>query len=433
MEKLTQFIEEKIAPPLIKFSQLKYVQVMQRTGLGIMSLLVIGSVFLLIASFPVKAWTDFLGDKRWVIAAASGVGTGFIALYTVITTSYGLVEYYNKQRGENHDIVQPMILAVASFLLLNPAQTVTTMVDGVEGKFTGVPSTYMGALGVFAALIVAIITVEIYRFVVNKKLVIKMPEGVPPMVSQSFIALIPSFFVILFWWLLGHVFQLNIPELIAGVFKPLVAVGDSPIVVMIATLLNRILWAVGIHGSNIVNSVGGTFWGQMSQLNLAAFEATGTLANLPHTYTSVFMDNYIWTGLFPLSLCLIMSKSPRLSGLGKLALAASLFNIGEPLIFGLPIMLNPLMMIPFILSYLVLALAAIVLTTLGVIPVPALMISWITPAPIKTYLATAGSIPATVFVLVGWVFMFLCFYPFVKAMEKNDLAEMAAAEQAEEN
>ncbi|MDE8086417.1 PTS transporter subunit EIIC [Erysipelothrix rhusiopathiae] len=593
MEKLTQFIEEKIAPPLIKFSQLKYVQVMQRTGLGIMSLLVIGSVFLLIASFPVKAWTDFLGDKRWVIAAASGVGTGFIALYTVITTSYGLVEYYNKQRGENHDIVQPMILAVASFLLLNPAQTVTTMVDGVEGKFTGVPSTYMGALGVFAALIVAIITVEIYRFVVNKKLVIKMPEGVPPMVSQSFIALIPSFFVILFWWLLGHVFQLNIPELIAGVFKPLVAVGDSPIVVMIATLLNRILWAVGIHGSNIVNynkqrgenhdivqpmilavasflllnpaqtvttmvdgvegkftgvpstymgalgvfaalivaiitveiyrfvvnkklvikmpegvppmvsqsfialipsffvilfwwllghvfqlnipeliagvfkplvavgdspivvmiatllnrilwavgihgsnivnSVGGTFWGQMSQLNLAAFEATGTLANLPHTYTSVFMDNYIWTGLFPLSLCLIMSKSPRLSGLGKLALAASLFNIGEPLIFGLPIMLNPLMMIPFILSYLVLALAAIVLTTLGVIPVPALMISWITPAPIKTYLATAGSIPATAFVLVGWVFMFLCFYPFVKAMEKNDLAEMAAAEQAEEN
>src|SRR5690625_2892592 len=92
MDRLTKFIEEKIAPPLIKFSQLKYVQVMQRTGLGIMSLLVIGSFFLLIASFPFDPWLEFLGDFRWTIAAASGVGTGVIALYTVITTSYALVE-----------------------------------------------------------------------------------------------------------------------------------------------------------------------------------------------------------------------------------------------------------------------------------------------------------------------------------------------------
>lgn len=432
MESLTRFIEEKIAPPLIKFSQLKYVQVMQRTGLGIMSLLVIGSVFLLVASFPIPGWTDFLGDFRWTIAAASGVGTGFIALYTVITASYGLVEYYNKQKGENHDIVQPMILAVASFLLLNPAQTVKTIVEGVDkpGSFTGVPTMYLGAIGVFAALIIAIVTVEIYRFVVNKKMVIKMPEGVPPMVSQSFVALIPSFFVILFWWIFGHVLHMNIPEMIAGIFTPLVQVGDSPIVVIVTTFLNRILWAVGIHGSNIVNSVAGTFWGQMANENLAAFQA---MQPLPYKFTSVWIDNYIWIGLFPLALSLITSKSPRLKKLGQLSIAASLFNIGEPLIFGLPIMLNPLMMIPFILSYVFLAIVAIILTTIGWLPVPALMISWITPAPIKTFLATNGSFAALAYVLLAWVFMYFVFYPFVKAIEKNDLMEIAAAEAEEQN
>ena len=428
MEALTRFIEERIAPPLIKFSQLKYVQVMQRTGLGIMSLLVVGSVFLLVASFPFDPWLNFLGDFRWVIAAASGVGTSFIALYTVITASYGLVEFYNKQRGENHDIIQPMILSVASFLLLNPAQTVTTLIEGIAepGKFTGVPTAYLGAVGVFAALIIAIVTVEVYRFVINRKLVIKMPEGVPPMVSQSFIALIPSFVVIIMWWFVGSVFKINLPQTIAGIFTPLVRVGDSPVVVLISTFLNRILWAVGIHGSNIVNSVGGTFWGQMTQENLQALQA---MQELPYTFTSVWIDNYIWTGLFPLAVALIRSKSPRLKGLGKLSIAAALFNIGEPLIFGLPIMLNPLMMIPFILSYMVLAIVAIILTLTGVLPVPVMIISWITPAPLKTWLATSGSITAVLFVLAGWVFMYLTFYPFVKALEKQDLKEIAAAEE----
>ncbi len=427
METLTKFIEEKIAPPLIKFSQLKYVQVMQRTGLGIMSLLVIGSVFLLIASFPYKPYLAFLGDFRWTIAAASGVGTGAIALYTVITTSYALVEYYNVREGEKTDIVQPLILSVASFMLLNPAKTVSTMVEGAAnpGSFSGIPTAYMGALGVFSALFIGIVTVEIYRFVVNKNIVIKLPDGVPPMVSQAFISLIPSTIVIVVWWLVGSVFAINLPEVIASLFKPLVQVGDSPIVVMIATFLNRLLWSVGIHGSNIVNSVGGTFWGHMTNVNLELAQAGEALK---YTYTSVFLDNYIWTGLFPLSLALVLSKSPRLKGLGWLSLAASLFNIGEPLIFGLPIMLNPLMMIPFILSYLVLALASIILVSIGWIPVPYLTISWITPAPIKTFLATSGSIPAVLFVLAGWVFMFVTFYPFVKAMEKQDLKEIEEAQ-----
>lgn len=151
---------------------------------------------------------------------------------------------------------------------------------------------------------------------------------------------------------------------------------------MIVTLLNRLLWSVGIHGGNIVSGVVGTFWTQMNAANLSALESG---IDLPYTFTSVFMDNYIWIGLAPMAIVMMRSKSPRIKTMGILAFPAALFNIGEPLIFGLPIMMNPLMMIPFTLSYVVLAVVSIVLTTLGVLPVPALTIPLITPAPIKRF------------------------------------------------
>ncbi|MFD1392430.1 PTS sugar transporter subunit IIC [Lacticaseibacillus jixianensis] len=419
MQRITGFIEKRIAPPLIKFSNLKYVQVIQRNGLGIMSLLVIGSLFTLVASFPIPAWLTFLGDFRWTIAAAAGVGTSFIALYTVCTTSYALVEWYNKNRGEKTDIMPPMILAIASYLLLNPIQTVSTVVKGSKtpGVFTGVSTVYMGAMGVFAGIIVGIVTVEIYRFFVNRHLTIKLPSNVPPMVSSAFVALIPSFVVVVFWWLIGSVLKINIPDAIANIFKPLISVSDTPWAMMIATLLNRGLWSVGIHGGNIVGGVLGTFWTQMVAANQAAF-AKGI--SLPYTFTSIFQDVYIMTGMVPLSVALLLTKSKRYRGMGALGIVPAAFNIGEPLIFGLPIMLNPLMMIPFVLSSVVMDIAATLLVMLKWLPVPALSVPWITPAPIKAYLATGGNIWAVVFVLVGWVVTFLIYYPFVASMDKAE-------------
>lgn len=423
MNKLTKFVEERIAPPLIKFSQMRYIQVMQRMGLGIMSLLVIGSIFLIFASFPYKPYTDALGEFRKVLATASGVGTQFIGFYTVITVSYGLTEWYNKNKNYKIDIIQPVILSTACFLLLNPVKTVKVLVENGQKaqNFTGIPTQYIGALGVFTAIIVGIVSVEIYRFFITKKIVIKLPENVPPMVSQAFVALIPSFVVVLFWWILGHVININIPKLIQSIFEPLVSVGDSGIAGILASFLNRVLWSVGIHGGNIVGSVGGTIWAQMGAANQEALRLTGSLQNLPYTYTAIYMDNYIWTGLLPLAAVMAFSKSSRLKSLGILALPAALFNIGEPLIFGIPIMMNPLLMIPFIVSYVVLAIMSVILTTIGILPVPVLAVPWIMPAPIKTFLATNASILPALYVVLGWLVMGAIFYPFIKIMEKQDL------------
>ncbi len=425
MDRLTGFIENRIAPPLLKFSQMRYVQVMQRMGLGIMSLLIIGSLFLIAASFPFDPYLEMLGEFRWTLAAASGVGTSFLGIYSSVTVAYGLTEWYNNNKGYSIDPLQTVVLSLASFLLLNPAQTVQTIVEGSADPvaFSGVPTTYLGAIGVFTALIVGIVTVEIYRLIVKQNIVIKLPENVPTNVSQAFVALIPSTVVIIVWWILGHVLQVNFPQVIQSIFEPLVQVGDTEGAMLFTVVLNRLLWSVGIHGSNIVSSVAGTFWTQMVAANQEAFQQVGSMAasDLPYTWTSLLMDNYVWTGLAPMALVMSFSKSSRIRSLGLLALPAALFNIGEPLIFGLPIMLNPVMMIPFILSYVVLAILAIVLVNFGLLPVPVLSVPWIMPAPLKTFLATNAQIWPMVYVFLGWVAMGLIFYPFIKTLEKQDL------------
>ncbi|MDU6874749.1 MAG: PTS transporter subunit EIIC [Clostridium sp.] len=420
MEKLTRFIEEKIAPPLIKFSQMRYVQIIQRTFITFTGLLIVGSLFLLLASFPVQGYKDFIGTFSAKFAAASGVGTSFIGLFVVISAAFATIEYYNKN-GENNDILGPVILSVACFFLIVPAQTVKTFIEGKDpGTFAGVPTDFLGPKGVFAALIIAIVTAELYRFFVRKKLVIKMPEGVPPMVAQAFVALIPSLLIVTFWWVIRVVLNINLPQIIMNAFQPLVSAGDSVATVMTSSFLNRILWSVGIHGGNVVGSVASPIWTQINVANQAAMAAG---ESLPHLFSGVFYDNYIWIGLAPLSAIMCFSKSKRIKALGVLSLPAALFNIGEPLIFGLPIVMNPLMMIPFVLSYMVIAVVAVVLVSTGILPVPVLTVPWITPAPIKAFLSTNGSFAAALFVIATWVILAVVFWPFVKAMEKNDLKD----------
>src|SRR5699024_11827400 len=136
---------------------------------------------------------------------------------------YGLKEIIKQNIGFSIDHIQSVFLFFVSFLLLNPTETVKTIIEGQAdpGSFTGVPTTYMGAIGVFTALIVGILTVEIYRFIVSKEIVIKLPENIPQNVSQAFVSLIPSTLVIVFWWLIGHVAGINLPETIQSVFEPL--------------------------------------------------------------------------------------------------------------------------------------------------------------------------------------------------------------------
>ncbi len=429
MEKITNFIENHIAPPLMKFAQLKYVRIIQRTFISMTGLLIIGSLFLLFAQLPIPAYQDFIGKFASVFTSASGVATGIISVLAVVASAIATIEYYNAIDEFKLDYFGPVLIAVASFFLINPAITVETVIAGGTGSFKGFAAGAFGATGIFTGLIVSIASVEIFRYLLKRNMTLKMPAGVPPMVTQAFAALIPGFVVVTFWWIIRFVFNFDLSATIMGLFEPLISVGDTSVSVFLATFMNRLLWSVGIHGGTVVNAVGRPIWEAMNAANLEA-SVLGTA--IPYRFSGIFMDNYIWIGLAPLALLLITSKSKRLKALGLLALPAALFNIGEPLMFGLPLVLNPLFMIPFILSYLVIAVFAVVGVTTGILPVPVLNIPWITPAPIRTLLATNGNFIAMVYVLLMWLFLALVFYPFVKILERQDLEKEAEAEALEE-
>ncbi|MGL4848660.1 MAG: PTS sugar transporter subunit IIC [Clostridium sp.] len=415
MNGIIKFIEEKMVPPLMKFSRLRYLQILQKTFVSTMSLLLIGSLFLLVAEFPVDAWKEFLGpDKIALIKKASGVGTQVFAIYVAIATAYYAIMYYNDRDGETKKLdPMPIVLLTASaFLLLFPIEAMET------GSFINVG--FLGAKSAFTAILVAAGTVEIFRFVVKRNLVIKMPEGVPPMIVQAFIALIPSTVVILFWWSVRWLFNIDLPSIILQMFTPLVSVSDSLFGVILIPFLNRGLWFVGIHGGNVVGSIADPILRSMDATNLTAAQAGEAL---PHIATFTFFDQYIWIGLVPLAVALILCKSKHLKAIGWLALPAALFNIGEPLNFGVPVVLNPLLMIPSILAFVVIAIIAYGLTVVGMIPIPYIGIPWTVPAPIKAFLGANGSFTALLWVLAAWVIMFMIFYPFVKALDKNHKKE----------
>lgn len=415
MNKFTEFIEEKIVPPLTKIANFKYLQILQKTFVSIMSLLLIGSLFLLVAELPIQAWKDLLGpDISALLKRASGVGTQVLALYVAVATAYYAIEYYNNkdEQDKKLDPMPPVLLTIASFLLLytNP----------VIEKVTYLELGMLGAKAVFSAIIVSLVTVEIYRFFIKKKLVIKMPEGVPPMIMEAFMALIPSAVAILFWWTVRWILNIDVLTIVLNMFKPLISAGDSVFGVITNTVFNRGLWFVGIHGGNVVGSVVDPVLRTMDAANLAAAQAGEVL---PHIASYTFMDQYVWVGLAPFALCLMTSKSKHLKAMGLLALPAALFNIGEPLNFGVPIVLNPILMIPSILAFVVIGILSYGGVAMGMLPTPYLAIPWTVPAPIKAFLGTNANPMAFAWVLVTWVIMFAIFYPFVKSLDRDHLKE----------
>lgn len=415
MEKFTTFIEEKFVPPLTKLSNLKYLKILQKTFLSTMSLLLIGSLFLLVAEFPIDAWKEFLGvDMIGLLKRASGVGTQVLALFIAVATAYYAIEFYNNRDSEEKklDPMPPVILTIASFLMLyqNP----------VIEKVAYLEIGMLGAKAVFSAILVSLITIEIYRFIIRKKLVIKMPEGVPSAIMESFMALIPSAVAILFWWTVRWILKVDVLTLVLDAFKPLIEAGDSIFGVITNTFFNRSLWFVGIHGGNVVGSVVDPVLRTMDAANLAAVQAGEVI---PHIASYTFMDQFVWVGLAPFALCLMTSKSKHLKAMGLLALPAALFNIGEPLNFGVPIVLNPILMIPSILAFIVIGILSYGGVALGFLPTPYLAIPWTVPAPIKAFLGTNANFMALIWVIICWIIMFAIFYPFVKALDKQQMKE----------
>lgn len=324
-----------------------------------------------------------------------------------------------------------------SFLIVAapPTQVLEDLEGITAGRYINIANLGSGSL--FGAIVTAIISVEIYRFFIEKKITIKMPDGVPPEVTNSFVALIPGAVILIFFWVIRHMLGFDLNGFLSELLMPLkgILAGNSLFGGLLTVFLICFFWVLGIHGPAIMGPVIRPFWDISIAENIDAFNAGANAHNMPNIFTEQFLQWYVWIGGAGTTLALVVlfmfSKSKYLKSLGRLSILPGLFNINEPMIFGAPIVMNPVLGIPFILAPLVTTTLSYVLTVSGLIPMMTARLPFAIPSPIAAWMSTNWSVAAGVLVIANFLITLAIYYPFFKVFEKQQLAR-EAEEQAQE-
>ncbi|MGG0237364.1 PTS cellobiose transporter subunit IIC [Bacillus rhizoplanae] len=429
---MTGFLERYVMPIAGRIAEQRHLQAIRDGIILTMPFLIIGSFFLIISALPIPGYHEFMANlfgDGWQTALGYPVSATFsiMSLIAAFGIAYRLAEQYKV------DALAAGALSLVSFLLATPFQ-VSHIIEGTKESIIvegAIPAVLMGSQGLFVAMILALISTEIYRIIIQKNIVIKLPETVPPAVSRSFTALIPGFIVVTVVWILRlmmeHTSFGSIHNIVGQLLQaPLSEIGASLFGAVVAVILVHVLWACGIHGAAIVGGVMGPIWLSLMDQNRVAFQAGHTL---PNTVTQQFFDLWIYMGGSGATLALVVAmllfaQSQQLKSLGRLSIAPGIFNINEMVTFGMPIVLNPLLLIPFILVPVVLTIVTYFAMEWGLAARPSgAAVPWTTPIIFSGYLATGGKISGIVMQLVNFCLAFLIYFPFLKIWDKQKLAE----------
>ncbi|WP_341785246.1 PTS transporter subunit EIIC [Lactococcus garvieae] len=365
---------------------------------------------------------------------------GIVALIVVFSSAYSYA--FELKRNEKNSQLNPIIatlLAFAAYFVMVPNNVnyLDTKADIVEGFST----SFFSYEGMFTALIVGLIAVALFARFTQSKFTIKMPGNVPQNVFDSFFSLIPISGVLLIFGAIRIALQslgyVSLLQMISEVLiKPLLTVGTGLPAILIVILLQQILWFLGLHGFNIVWGVVSAFWLPIFLENVAKFAETQSFADIsiaPNTMTNVYAMIGGSGATFGLIIAMLIftKKGEKEREVAKLALIPGCFGINEPVIFGLPIVLNPLMFIPWVLVPMINAVIAYIVTSIGWVVPLVVLNSGNEPIFISTWVLGAFHISPVILTLVLVVLDIVLYAPFVILNQKQERAEQAAMLSAE--
>lgn len=412
-------LESIFIPLAEKIGKNKYLISIRDGFLLTTPLLIIGSFFLLVANFPINNWTEFWArffGENWTAYMAKPTNATFdiMAILAVVGIAYSF------SRELKVDKLSGAAVALVSWFILMPYK----VSDG-SVTLNGIPLDWVGSKGIFIGIITAFVSVHIYAWVIKKGWIIKMPKGVPPAVTQSFAALVPSAVVLVIFFLVNSLLALtrysNAFEFIFRFLQqPLLVLGNTLGAVLVAMGFQHFFWFFGINGGSIVGSIMQPILTPLSIENLAAFQSGSAL---PNVINQQFYDLFTTFGgagstLSMLIAMIILCKSKRIKDLSKISFIPALFGINEPIIFGLPVVLNPTILIPFLLTPLINILISYFSMVSGLVPFTSgISIPWTTPVIVSGFLTTGwrGALLQLILVILG-VFIYM---PFVKMMDKQ--------------
>lgn len=421
-EKLQGFLEKFIGPIAQKLNESDLIRGLSNGMMQTLPITLGVSVFAILVNLPITFWQTFLqntglyGTTQEILSATMSM----LAIYIVISVSYSYTNI-KKQSG-----LTAAIISTGAFLCLMPQS-----VEGKDGAVGALLGSYLGSNGIFVAIVTALVISSLYIWLMNKNLSIKLPDSVPPMVSQS---LSPTFVSILIFTIVlavKYLFTLtsygNIFDFVTEVIsKPVMYFGSSPWALIALYTFTNILWFFGIHPSPIVN----LYTPVLIAAITADVEAYMNAEALPYL---IFQVVFICMNLggngntIGLAIDMLFAKSERFKTMSKLSIVPSIFNINEPMVFGVPLMLNPVFFIPMALTTPITGIISYVLCKVGLAAAfnPTISVPWIMPGPITGLLE--GGILTALIVCACVAANVLLYFPFFRMADKQALREEQAA------
>ncbi len=415
MNNAFDWLDTHFAQPLSKISEQRHLKAIRDGVVSAIPLIIVGSFFLIIAMPPIPAnW----GYHVWATAHVQQILIPYRMTFWIMSLYICFGIGYNLSKSYKLDPLAGGELSVAAFLL-----SIMPIIKKSGDIY--LPMASLGSVGIFPCMLLAIFSVEVLRFCKTHNLVFKMPEQVPSSVAHSFEAIIPCSFIILVMTLINVVFKINLEQVIQTIFSPLVKAGDTLGGVLLPVFLVVFFWFFGIHGDSIVGSVARPIW--LSYFSENAEKMSHGLQPT-HIAPETFFQWFVWIGGSGATIGLIIAaviigRAKYTKSITRACLVPCIFNINEPIIFGFPVMLNPVFLIPFILAPIVMTIVTWFTFKLGWVHMMFVQPPWTLPAPIGAFLATGGDWRAIILCLVNIVIATVIYFPFVRMYDKQELAK----------
>ncbi|HEL1738700.1 TPA: PTS lactose transporter subunit IIBC [Streptococcus suis] len=419
MNKLIEFIE-KGKPFFEKISRNPYLRAIRDGFIAVMPVILFSTLFLMVAFVPNIFGFTWSDEAVAAIMKPYGYTMGIVAVLVAGTTAKSLTDAFNRQLPKTNQInfISTMIASISGFLLLAS--------DGIEGGFA---NGYMGTKGLLTAFLAAFITVNIYKVCVKNNVTIRMPDEVPPNVSQAFKDVIPyalSIFVLYGIDLVTRQFLgTNVAEAILKLFEPLFTAADGYVGITIIFGAYALFWFVGIHGPSIVEPAIAAITYANIETNFQLLQAGQHADKILTSGTQMFIVTMGGTGatLVVPFMFMWLTKSKRNKAIGRASVVPTFFGVNEPILFGAPLVLNPVFFVPFILAPIAnVWIFKFFVDTLKMNSF-SVNLAWTTPGPLGIVMGTNFAPLAFVLAILLVVVDVLIYYPFLKVYDEQILAE----------
>jgi len=407
-----------------KFNSYRYIMAIKASFITLMPVIIVGAFSVLISNMVLDPKNGLASFSPLAFLAELKPITSSINYATLSFLNIGAVFLIGIELGKINGIrtLFPGLLAIICFIAVTPT-TLQMMVGGQMQLVTDVlAKQFSDTKSLFLGMFIAILSVEIYCRLENiNRLKIKMPDTVPPNVAASFSALIPAIITVSAIATFGFIFhRVTGMYLYDAVYKvvqePLESVVQSLWGILLLMFVAQLFWVIGIHGNQMIKPIREPLLLGAILVNMNAFEQG---IEAPNIITMPFWDVYMSIGgsgltLGLLTAVMLATKRKEMREIAKLSFGPGLFNINEPVIFGMPIMLNPILAIPFIITPLITGSIGYFATLTGFAGKAVVMVPWTTPPIINAWLSTAGSMGAVVTQIVCILVSVVIYFPFVK-------------------